>query len=239
MEEPKIITKETINRLIKDVSFLHKNPLTENGIYYKHDEVDMLKGYAMIIGPKDTPYEGGFYFFDFQFPYNYPFSPPKVTYLTNNGIVRFNPNLYTNGKVCISLLNTWHGDQWSSCQTITSILLTLCTILTDNPLLNEPGVQPSHIDIPSYNRILRFSNISVAICDMINRQRFPSQFEDFYSVMQNDFLQNYDKYISKIDAFMNNDAETNKMFSIGIYNLRVFIDYKLLREKIETCKNLF
>jgi ubiquitin-conjugating enzyme E2 Z len=169
MEETKIITKETISRLVKDISFIRKNPLTENGIYYHHDETDMLKGKAMIVGPPDTPYYGGFYFFDFHFPFNYPYSPPKLTYLTNNGHVRFNPNLYTNGKVCISILNTWHGDQWSSCQTISSILLTLCTVLNSNPLLNEPGIRTSHVDIPNYNRIIQYSNISVAVCDMINK----------------------------------------------------------------------
>ena len=118
------ISKETIHRLDKDIKDIRKNPLSDNGVYYFHDEVDMLKGYAMIIGPVDTPYYGGFYFFEFDFPSNYPYSPPKLTYLTNNGTVRFNPNLYVGGKVCISILNTWHGDQWSSCQTITSILLT-------------------------------------------------------------------------------------------------------------------
>ena len=238
MEEQKVISKETISRLVKDVSFIHKNPLTENGIYYKHDDTDMLKGYAMIIGPSDTPYEGGFYLFEFHFPSNYPYSPPKLIYLTNNGLMRFNPNLYTNGKVCISILNTWHGDQWSSCQTITTILLTLCTILTNNPLLNEPGVQASHADIPNYNRMLRYSNLSVAICDMINRSRFPTQFEEFYSTMQEHFLQNYDKYINTIENLMNNDAETNKLFYIGIYNIKISIDYKLLRDKIEKCKQL-
>ena len=48
-----------------------------------------------------------------------------LNYLTNDGKTRFNPNLYRNGKVCISLLNTWKGEQWTSCQTIESILLSL------------------------------------------------------------------------------------------------------------------
>jgi ubiquitin-protein ligase len=56
------ISKETISRLLKDVKGIMKNPnhLKENGIYYIHDEIDILKGYAMIVGPKDTPYFGGF-----------------------------------------------------------------------------------------------------------------------------------------------------------------------------------
>ena len=135
-----IISKDTISRLLKDVKHMFKNPLTENGIYYIHDDTDMMKGYALIIGPSDTPYFGGNYFFEINYPSDYPHSPPKVKYCTNGNNIRFNPNLYKCGKVCISLLNTWRGDQWTSCQSISTVLLTLCTLLCNNPLLNEPGV---------------------------------------------------------------------------------------------------
>jgi len=62
-----IISKDTINRLIKDVKDIIKNPLIENGIYYIYYDVDMMKGYALIIGPSDTPYFGGYYFFELQY----------------------------------------------------------------------------------------------------------------------------------------------------------------------------
>jgi len=68
-ESTKIIKKETIQRLLKDVKQIIKHPLTDNGIYYSHDETDMMKGYAMIVGPTDTPYFSGFYFFKFFFSY--------------------------------------------------------------------------------------------------------------------------------------------------------------------------
>ena len=61
------ITKDTITRLLKDVKHIIKNPLTDNGIYYIHDDSDLLKGYALIIGPEDTPYYGGYYFFELKF----------------------------------------------------------------------------------------------------------------------------------------------------------------------------
>jgi hypothetical protein len=59
-EKITVITKDTINRLLRDVKQVIKNPLSENGIYYVHDDEDILKGYALIIGPSDTPYFGGF-----------------------------------------------------------------------------------------------------------------------------------------------------------------------------------
>ena len=137
------INKAAIKRIANDVKYIINNEhsLSLENIYYKHDEENILKGYALIIGQKHTPYGYGYYFFEFNFPDNYPFSPPVVRYLTNDGTMRFNPNLYTNGKVCLSILNTWSGESWTSCQTISSVLLTLSIVLCENPLLNEPCVQ--------------------------------------------------------------------------------------------------
>ena len=59
------IGKDNVKRLLNDVKDIILHPLHDNGIYYIHDDEDMLKGYAMIIGPEETPYFGGFYFFEF------------------------------------------------------------------------------------------------------------------------------------------------------------------------------
>ena len=55
-----------LKRLLRDVRKIIKNPLTNHGIYYVHDTNDCRKGYAMIIGPSDTLYRHGFYFFEFN-----------------------------------------------------------------------------------------------------------------------------------------------------------------------------
>ena len=66
---------------------------------------------TMISGPLDTPYAGGLFLFEVEYPELYPTTPPKMTLLTTgNGKVRFNPNLYANGYVCLSLLGTWQGN---------------------------------------------------------------------------------------------------------------------------------
>ena len=125
--------------------------LKKNGIFYKHDEDNLLKGYAMIIGPKNTPYQDGFYFFTFKFSEEYPFVPPIVIFKTYDGFTRFNPNLYIDGKVCLSVLNTWKGEGWSSCQNIRSILLILSTVLNETPIENEPDLTINHRDNNNYN----------------------------------------------------------------------------------------
>ena len=233
------ISKETINRLLKDIKQIIKNPLSENGIYYIHDDSDILKGYALIIGPDDTPYFGGNYFFEFKYPYDYPHSPPKVTYCTNGNNIRFNPNLYKCGKVCVSLLNTWSGDQWTSCQTISTVLLTLCTLLCKNPLLNEPGVTKQHAEFENYTRIIEYSNIDIAICDIMNKKEgmFLSFFHNFYHIVEENFQKNYEQLIIFIDKKIQQNKD-NPIYVIhgGFYNMRVAIDYVKLKEKLMIIK---
>lgn len=231
------ISKETISRLLKDVKSIMKTPLTDNGIYYIHDDTDMLKGYALIIGPEDTPYYGGNYFFELNYPTDYPHNPPKVTYWTNGENIRFNPNLYQCGKVCVSLLNTWKGEQWTSCQTITTVLLTLCTLLCKDPLLNEPGVNSGHPDMKNYTDIIEYSNINVAICDIINKKPgvYIGFFESFYPMVKENFLKNYDN-ILKFAHLKKIEFNNKPIISTGFYNMRVKIDYDKVIENLKEYK---
>jgi len=236
-----VISKETIQRLLKDVKNIIKNPLTDNGIYYRHDEEDMMKGYALIIGPEDTPYFGGYYFFEFKFPHDYPHSPPKITFCTNGENIRFNPNLYVCGKVCVSLLNTWRGDQWTSCQTISTVLLTLCSLLCNNPLLNEPGVNISHKDISKYNEIIEYSNINIAVCDVVNNKSsvLLKQFFYFNDIIQKHFIKVYSKHLEFIEKKILKNKSSITRMTTEFYRLDVVIDYvKLMNKLKDTYENL-
>lgn len=233
------ISKETITRLLKDVKQILKNPLTDQGIYYIHDDEDMLKGYALIVGPSDTPYFGGYYFFEFTYPTDYPHSPPKLKYCTNGNNVRFNPNLYVCGKVCVSLFNTWRGDQWTSCQTISTSLLTLCTLLCANPLLNEPGVNKGHNDMEHYNEIIEYSNINTAICDIVSKKEtvYLPFFENFYPFVKENFIKNIDQLI--VFAEKKNEAFKKQVvnFKTGFYSMNINVDYNIIIERLNILKN--
>lgn len=75
------------------------------GVFAVGDEHDMRIIHALIVGVMDTPYEGGLFYFVMKCPNDYPIHPPKVKLMTTDaGRVRFNPNFYKNGKVCISIL---------------------------------------------------------------------------------------------------------------------------------------
>jgi ubiquitin-conjugating enzyme E2 Z len=232
------IGKDTISRLLKDVKHIMKNPLTENGIYYIHDDADIMKGYALIIGPSDTPYFGGNYFFEFNYPADYPHSPPKVTYCTNGNNIRFNPNLYVCGKVCVSLLNTWRGDQWTSCQSISTVLLTLCSLLSKDPLLNEPGVDKKHNDMNKYNEIIEYSNINIAVCDIVRKKSgiFLPFFDNFYPFIKDNFLKNYDKLLEFAEKKNTDFQLQSKEFRTDFYTMRVTVDYNIIIEKLKEAK---
>ena len=181
---------KSIKRIMIDCKEIINDPI-EN-IYYRHDEDNVYKGYALIIGAKDTPYENGFYFFEFTFPDSYPFNPPKLKFHTYDGFTRFNPNLYINGNVCLSILNTWEGEKWSSCQSIRSILLTLSTVLNDKPLLNEPGITIHHKDYESYNQLLEYKNVEISMLKYLEKSNLNYNFRDFYPIMLKHFISNYD-----------------------------------------------
>ena len=221
------VSSATQKRLIKDIKEMMRNPLTDNGIYYTHDEENMLKGYALLLGPEDSIYEDGFYFFEFIFPKNYPFSPPKVLFHTGDGVTRFNPNLYRNGKTCLSILNTWRGESWTSCQSIRTVLLTLITLFHNKPLLNEPGVYETHRDFKTYNEMIEYKNFETAILGILTQIRLPPLFLPFFSIAKKHFLQKYEKIMEKIDKKGNKSGE----FYVSIYNMRFNIDYKDLKIK--------
>jgi ubiquitin-conjugating enzyme E2 Z len=232
------ISKETIHRLAKDITQLVKCPLNDHGIYYHHDEEDMLKGYAMIVGSEDTPYFGGFYLFEITYPFDYPHSHPVFVYHTNGGGIRFHPNLYKNGKVCLSILNTWKGEQWTSCQTITTMLLTICMVLCKNPLLNEPGVNLHNKDIDNYNTIIEYSNINIAICDIINKTKtiYNPRFEMFYSLMQERFKNNYSKILEFIIQRKSERNSIDMCVSTVMYSMSVCVNYSYLYNKFVSMK---
>lgn len=231
----KTIKIETVKRLLKDVKQILKHPLTDNGIYYIHDDTDMTKGYAMIVGPEDTPYFGGYYFFNFDYPTDYPFSPPKVTFMTNNGLTRFNPNLYKSGKVCVSILNTWTGEKWSACQTINSILLTLCSLLTREPFLNEPGQSKKSKDFMSYQKSIEFMNIDFAICEMLTTAiyKMPEPFPQFNPFLKEHFRKNYDKLLE----FVSSKQDEPETLNVVLYGMKTNVDYIYLKNKLKETNN--
>lgn len=93
------------------------NPTDPNNLYVWN---------ATIIGPIDSPFAGGIFNLKINFPQKYPFSPPKVKFVTKI----YHPNIDNYGSICLDILK----DQWSPALTTSKILLSICSLLTDpNP----------------------------------------------------------------------------------------------------------
>lgn len=144
--------------------------------------MDLLR--AVIVGPAGTPYHDGLFVFDIHFPPTYPDTPPMVYYYS--GGLRLNPNLYDNGKVCLSLLNTWAGsgsEKWiPSNSTMLQVLVSIqALILNDKPFFNEPGYDNRYTGVTGEQRSKEYNeNIFImSLKTMIyTLRRPPKHFED-------------------------------------------------------------
>ena len=94
---------------------------------------DLYHWNATIIGPSDSPYEGGVFQLDIHFPMNYTFKPPKCNFKTKI----YHPNINSAGSICVDILK----DNWSPALTLSKVLLSICSLLTD-PNPSDP-LEPS------------------------------------------------------------------------------------------------
>ena len=223
--------KAVIKRIINiDIKRLNENPLESHGIYIIFDEFNILNAKALIIGPKDTLYENAFLFFEITFLNNYPYSPPNFKYIAQNN-VRIHPNIYVNGKVCLSILGTWAGPSWTCAMDITNVLVTIQSLLDINPLLHEPGFEniltgnEKNIKLNNYyNELIKYNSINSLIIDQL--LKLPDSLNNFRLILQENFSKN------KTDVY-NKFKDRDQIFDIKlkIYNINHSINYTLLNQK--------
>ncbi|ERF76229.1 hypothetical protein EPUS_04306 [Endocarpon pusillum Z07020] len=123
-------------------------PPTQIYIRTYESRLDLLR--AVILGPPDTPYEFAPFLIDLYLPATYPAQPPIAHFHSwTSGLGRINPNLYEEGKICLSLLGTWPGrgiqgesDTWSEKANLLQVLLSLMgLVLVKRPFYNEAGFE--------------------------------------------------------------------------------------------------
>lgn len=103
---------------------------------------DLTKLDAIVMGLPDTPYDGAVMHFKVKIPPEYPMKPPELKYMsTEGGSLRIHPQLYAEGKVCLSILGTWHGPRWTASWSLRALLLSVQALLNDEPLRCEPGLE--------------------------------------------------------------------------------------------------
>lgn len=190
-----------IKRINRDIINICNNQ--PDDIFFYWDDNNVTQIYCMIEGPEDTPYMGGFYIFRFNFSMDYPFKPPSAKFLTSgSNNIRLHPNLYTDGKVCLSILGTWDGPRWHPSLNILGIAKTLQSILTENPLQNEPGYDKNYgYGHKNYERTIEYENIRISVVEQLNLVlNFPDHiFNRFADAMKTKFMQNYSTYLKAIE----------------------------------------
>ena len=228
-----------IKRIVnKDLKEIQNMDLKEQGIYIMFDEENMLNAYAIIIGPKDTPFEDGILYFTIHFPKNYPFSPPKINYLSHSKY-RIHPNLYVGhssedfkGKVCLSIINTWSGPKWSTVMHIGSIMISIKSLLDDNPLRNEPGFENVNDNRNKYyNQIIQYDTFNHLILN--NCFKIHPKFEIFSDIIQKHIQQNKDSILHKIQ-YLKKKYPCKRKITASVYRLNnILIDYSELYQRIK------
>ena len=218
---------KSVKRILIDIKNYSQNKPDNTFISICNNNIYKIK--VLIIGPQDTPYANAFFFVDLEFTENYPFEPPKAKFKTTDGKIRFNPNLYQDGKVCLSILGTWQGPSWSIVQTLSSVILSIQSLLGEYPLRNEPGYEkckPEEDKMINYNNYVQFHTLNYAIADMIQKNLYPPEFE---YIVKEIFIKNYESIIKIIEK---NKKLNNTFAKTSYLQLSVKLDYDTVEKKI-------
>jgi ubiquitin-conjugating enzyme E2 D/E len=123
----------TLKRLQKEYRDLQKAPVPGVSAGPVCED-NLFQWNATILGPEDSSYSGGLFLLKIAFPATYPFSPPKLQFVTKV----YHPNINENGGICLDILKEV---AWSPALGIEKVLLSLISLLpapnADDPLVPE------------------------------------------------------------------------------------------------------
>lgn len=146
LHSPSTAGASFLKRIMREHRILATSlPVGEIYVRTYENRLDLLR--CLIIGPKDTPYENAPFLIDLYLPEGYPDVPPTAHFHSwTSGLGRINPNLYEEGKICLSLLGTWSGkhesESWSDKATILQLLVSLQgLVFVKAPFYNEAGFE--------------------------------------------------------------------------------------------------
>jgi ubiquitin-protein ligase len=215
-------------RIMGDLKELLKDPLHEVFIHFNESDINQM---IVMIRGQEGPYEFCQFLFHIRFSDDYPMSPPIVKFCSSDGRTRLNPNLYIEGKVCLSILGTWSGDPWTSVMTIKTVILSIMAlVMTQEPLRNEPGLESSPADkIETYNQIVEYASLNI----LLNQINHPSEmFAPLLKNMKAQFIKDYSVLIEKVDRLIRSE-NNQKTVKISYHSQMAILDYDSLKKNIQ------
>uniref|UniRef100_A0A6M2DHM9 Putative ubiquitin-conjugating enzyme n=1 Tax=Xenopsylla cheopis TaxID=163159 RepID=A0A6M2DHM9_XENCH len=118
------MSKMKVIRITKELERLKKNP-RPGIVCYPKTEDDVTNLEAKIMGPKDTPYEGGVFCAEINVPDSYPFEPPRIRFTTPV----YHPNIDSGGRICLDLLKGPPSGGWKPTIPLEILLVSLQGLL--------------------------------------------------------------------------------------------------------------
>ncbi|KAM0107321.1 Ubiquitin-conjugating enzyme subunit [Aspergillus fumigatus] len=118
---------------------------------------------GLIVLNPDSLYYGGYFKASMKFSKNYPYSPPEFRFLRP----LYHPNIYPDGKLCISILHAPGEDEmsgelaserWSPAQRVESVLISILSLLDDAEVSSPANVDAGVMlrkDFESYKALVR------------------------------------------------------------------------------------
>jgi ubiquitin-protein ligase len=217
-------------RFPKEIQDATSEQMRKSGIYYWYDETDMRKGRAMILGPEGTPYAFCPLMFSFEFPSDYPFSSPTVSFLTSDGTTRFHPNLYVTGKVCLSILGTWQGPKWAAVMTISTVLSSIQSLLEANPITNEPSWEKISLTdkrAANYAAYVKYRLTSLSYHTMLQWKR--GQPSSDFALFEDVLAERGDEILRKLREVIDAEAEKDEVtYENIVYSMSGTTEWKRL-----------
>ena len=174
---------------------------------------------AYVVGPEDSLYRHKFIKLKFDIPQEYPLKPPKVKFIQHTGD-RIHPNLYVEGKVCLSILGTWQGEPWSYAMTVESVLRTIQSLLDDKPYLHEPKQR----DRPDFNHYVQYNTWRWLLLDYLERESDA----DAKAFLQDHIRQHGAKMIAELERQKATKGATAYVHSPYAVKTQQMVDYARL-----------
>lgn len=197
---------------------------------------------SIIIGPDDTPYALGFFLTLSTIPVGYPMQHPMIVLRTLDPRVRFGPNLYTCGKICLSLIGTWaNGDKsvsWTAQCSMRTLFIATRSLMSDNALRNEPHHESDSPEkCKPYDNLIKWYTIEVAIIGMLKRPvdaLFPEQLK---TLIEKYFVKHFAKYMKLMDKYISEYEGKTLPETFGTKGVKC--EYKKLKGEMQLLYETF